>query len=285
MSPANCPVAVRRFIYYAAVAAFGILVHQAFLVPILGDGVITILRRNTEAYALAVLIPAYWDIYAWEADPWGETNIHLRRHPGQYAWLVLLALAAIVVETGPLAETFRLPQSIITLGEAFVAALVITAYQGWSRGFLPGAPSPRGGRPVVSTRTSIRLYVGAILATILVYQGFVTTLLGTGTVEWLQINAESYAAILLVPFYFDFVAPRRRQWVEWAWYAFLVAGALAVAGGRFDETVVGSLAVWVGKTREAFLAALVISIYFTYWRGSDQHRNHSNAEMANGVDQ
>ena len=263
---------------------FGVLTHQAFTASLLGEGLTDFVRRNSETYALCVLVPAYWDLFASNIDPRSRAiETPPTRSFVQYAWLGFLAVGAVVLQSASLAEALNLPQNIITLGEAFVAALVVALYQGWSRGFRPGAPTPRDGRATAPTRISLWYYAGIGLITILIYQGFVRTLVGEGLVEWLQINAEAYAAMLLLPAFFDFVAPSLRRRVPWTWYAFLVLVPLIVATGQLDDSAVRSVAVWLGRTTESFLAAIVISAYFMWWRSGSRGQQHSDPKMADGV--
>ena len=266
---------LRRLSYYVAVIGFGVAVHQESVAGLVGSAIEDFLRRNSEAYALAVLVPASWDLAAWGAHPADRPGV-LGRRAMRVDWLVLLIAAAATTQSSAARELLGLPQAIITLGEAFVATVVIALYLWWTR--------RRPSDPTTSTRT-VRAswwYYGAVALLIaLSYQSIAVTLLGGTTVEWLQVNAEATAAMLLIPVYFDFVAPRGRSAALLAWYLSLVAIPLLVASGSFDDTALASVTGWLARTTEVFLAALAITTYFTWWRDSG---HVSPPEVSNGVD-
>lgn len=269
-------LAARRFAYYATVIGFGVVVHQGFFAATAGEALTDFLRRNSEAYAMAVLIPAYWDLFAWRGDPEGRSAGLVEQRASQVAWPVGMLVVATILQNSALSGALGLPQSVITLGEAFVAALVIGLYQGWSRGLLPGAASPREGQPVVGARGRAWYYLGIALATLLFHQQFLVSLIGARAVQWLEINEEAYAAMLLLPVFFDVISPSKRR--RWLWFALLVVVPVGVASGRLD--LLGSVAEWLSRTTEAFLAAIAVSIYFLWWRGDSNH--DSTPEMSDG---
>jgi hypothetical protein len=164
----------------------------------------------------------------------------------------------------------ELTQSVVTLGEAFLATIVLSLYFDWSRGGFPGRWW--GATP----RRQLRVWYYVVVAgfTALVYQEVVRNAIGEGAVEWLQINAEAYAAMLLLPIYFDVVGPlscavaNGRRWaVRGAWYGVLVGFPLFIQAGAAESVLGESLAEWCGQTTEVFLAGVVISLYFDVIEG------------------
>ena len=115
----------RVIAYYVAVIAGAVIVHQAFLAEILGGNAADLLRRNSEAYALMVLVPMFWDLFGPATGPslLQGPRSGTERSGSQGLWFSLLALGSVVLESQP--EGW--PTSITTLGEAFVGAFFITA--------------------------------------------------------------------------------------------------------------------------------------------------------------
>jgi hypothetical protein len=247
-----------RLVYYPAVALVAVGFHQGFVADLLGPEASDFLRRNSEAYVLMLLVPAYWD-FVRLSEPPPPTDSETLRWAGWYATLV----AAVVVLQTDMVGAVDLPQSLVTLGEAFVAATVVSLYLDWSRGGFPGRWWGRAPRP----RHRVWYYAACAGFTVLVYQGFVRDVIGGDAVEWLQVNAEAYAAVLLVPAYFDVVRPTvtrfRRPWwtIRAAWYGVLLAFPLFIQTSAAESLLGEALAGWFGQTTEAFLAAIVISLY------------------------
>ena len=263
-------LAARRLAYYAAVLIGTVVVHQGFVVSIGGSGVSDLLRRNSEAYLMMVILPAYWDIFAWAVDPDGRgaTARIGSDWRGQAAWFGGLAIVALVLQSTVLGPAgIGLPQAVVTLGEAFVAAIVICLYLGWSRAILPGRPHTITGAAVVGVPARLGYYAAVAGAAIVIQQAWFASLAGQRFVDWLQVNIEAYAAMLLVPAYYDVVAPGVRRWMRPAWYTFLVAAPMLVQSGVLDGVVAESILGWLGRTTEAFIAAFVISAYTDVVRG------------------
>ncbi len=266
---------VRRYAYYLAVAILAVLAHQQFAIDVPGDSLSEFLRRNSEALALMVLIPVYWDFVVCATPP-GKSSGSRR-----IVWYGFLITGVAVLQFGELRSGLGLvlPDSFITLGESFVAAFVISVYFEWSR-------DARGVRR--RSRLAISAYYLAVVAaTILASQLFVRTLVGEPTAEWLSVNAEAFVAMALIPFYFDFVAAvfscqgtmprvRRSDWVNRGfWYGFLIVFPLFIQTDLAGVVLGNALAGWMTQTTEAFIAALGVSLYFDFvrpWsrRGADR---------------
>jgi len=254
----------RRALYYALFVLGAVIVQQPIARTLLGGSPVRFLRRQSEAYALLVLVPAYWDLFAGRADPRarGRSQPRTPVDPrNQLLWFGGLLVLSILLGVGA-----GLPQSIITLKEAAVAALVITAYLGWSRGLLPWSRSWAQGGPVVPPAAQITYYVVVVVIALVSYQSFTPDLIGEATATWLRENSEAWAALVVIPLYFDLIAQRREPNIHLAWYLVLGGVALAIQAdawpGAFD-----SLIGWGRQTTEAFIAAVVISFYFDFVRG------------------
>jgi hypothetical protein len=280
----------RRTAYYAVVLLGAIAVHQDWVATIIGDGFGSLLRRNSEAYVMMLILPAYWDLFAPSVDPDGHgatATIGPRMLP-HGAWFAGLALAAIVLQSHvPGALGVDLAQALVTLGEAFVAGIVICLYLGWSRAILPGPSHVITGAAVRPAGARAVFYVAVLGLAVAVQQSWFAMVAGDDLTGWFQVNIEAYAAMLLVPAYYDLVAPSRRRWVRPAWYVCLVATPLLVQGGLLDGIVPESLLAWLGRTTEAFVAAFAISAYVDLWRG--RWRDHgdlsANREVSEGARQ
>lgn len=271
----------RRLAYYAAVIVGAVVVHQSFFASWVGGAVTDFLRRNSEAYALMVLVPAYWDLFAPQGDPrrrglvapWGSRPNDLA---GQVAWFGFLGVGVVLLQTGiPEALGVDLPQAVITLGEAFVAAIVISLYLGWSRGLGTWAKTWAEGQPMVSPWARTIYYVLVLGLTVAIYQSWFFDLFGKTAVDWLQVNAEAYAAALVIPLYFDLVAASRRPIVRIVWYVGLLVAPVAIQSGALDPLLGAALVGWLERTTEVFLAAFVISGYFDVVRSPwPVHHSH-----------
>ena len=257
---------VRRLSYYLAVVVGGILVHQHIAVSLFGSGVMDEFRRNSEAYALMIL-PVYWDLFAGSTEPdgTGGTQSIGPSWVGQGAWFILMAAITFFLPS-TLPADLGLPQSIITLREAVLGLLVISAYLGWSRSILPSRLHMIDGRPTVSRNARIAYYAAVVILAVVVNLGWVGRVAGDTVGDWLQADIEAFAAIVLIPLYFDLIVPRKAWWTRVAWYGFLVATPILVQGGFLDAVLPFGLRDWIGRATEAFIAAFVISAYFDFWR-------------------
>ncbi len=255
-------MSLTRRAYYAAVVAAGLIIHLDVVGELLGPGATSLLRRNSEAYVLMVLIPMYWDFI-----------VPSTRRATRLVWYTSLLVATVVLQTG--ATSSHLPTAVVTLGEAFAATAAISLYLDWSRRRL-GSHVADGGLAPWSQRGVY--YGGVAIFTALIYQGFFADVAGGGVTEWLQVNAETYGAMVVVPLYFDLIVPigggDARNAIPalpsapgWkisrlVWYATLVLIPTLVQTHRVDWLLGDDLAFWVGRITEAFLASIVISLYF-----------------------
>jgi hypothetical protein len=263
-----------RSFYFGAWALLITLVHQSAVADIVGNGPAGWLRRNGEAYLLAILIPLFWELFVSKTDPYRPTDAVAGRSAPSLqqfgAWIGAMLVLTVILQNSAIAGAFGLPTSITTYGEAFLATAVVSIYLAWSRGLLQEAAT---GAPVVSgiARAGYYLAVGGLTA--LFHQSFVADGLPASFVEWWTLNAEAYGAMLVVPLWFDIVAGR--PWPKAAWAAALWVAILALIPGVFgagegETALIGSgmadLSTWIGRTTEAFIAALVIGFYFMVWR-------------------
>lgn len=276
----------RRVAYYVTVVAGGILVHQQAFVDAAGESVAGFLRRNSEAYALMVLIPLFWDVFGWAANPDAPAPLAPRpkgwwHRPSLVAWTGALVVATIVTQSGVAAQIGLAP-SVITLGEAFLAAAVIAAYLAWSRA-IGVAWQPASGAPLEPWPTRLWFYAIAA-ASVGLAASQMGAVAGTGLGEWIARNAEAVGAIALLPLYFDVVAtPESTGGKRLGWYAALISVPLVVAGGWAGDPAPPALVDLIGRATEAFLAAIVVSLYFDVWRGRAEHgQEHSGGEVADG---
>jgi hypothetical protein len=249
-----------RIGYYGAVGAVALLAHLDGLSEITGSAAASFLRRNSEAYVLMLAVPLYWDVIS------GRGRVR------QVAWYVFLVVGSIVTQAGAVDAAWAggVPGSIVTLGEAFVAAIVLSAYFDISR-------SSRWDSGLVPAVWRVMFYVLALVLTVVVHQDAVLSRVGDTLGEILAINTEAYAAILLIPIYFDFVAPTVAKgalaveadhvavlWGRVLWYGALFVVPLVAAAGLGEA--LDPVTHWLTLTTEVFLAAIVISLYFDVMR-------------------
>ena len=131
------------------------------------------------------------------------------------------------------------------------------------------------GRPVSSLRGRGLYYTAVAVLAVVAEQGGI----GGRAGEWLEINTEAYAAMLLIPAYFDFIAPCRRRVCRLAWYVGLVAVPIMVQTGALGLVLPDSAVDWTETTTEAFIAAFVISAYFDFWRRTGGKGHGSPSEV------
>ncbi|MCP5028359.1 MAG: hypothetical protein GY929_18945 [Actinomycetia bacterium] len=254
----------RRALYYILFIMGAVIIHQPIARDLLGGSAVRFLRRQSEAYALLVLVPAYWDLFAPRADPRSRSAAMSRTPTSarpQLLWFGALLAASVLLGAGSF-----LPQSLITMKEAVVAALVITAYLGWSRGLLPWSTRWAQGGALVGSRVQVVYYVAVVVVAVLSYQSFTADIIGDPVSTWLRDNSEAWVALVTIPLYFDVIAQRREPNIHLAWYLALGAAALAIQAdawpGAFDSFI-----AWGQQTTEAWIAAIVIAGYFDFWRG------------------
>jgi hypothetical protein len=270
-------MSARRLLYYLAVVAGGYMVHQGITLSLLGSEAAGLLRRNSEAYAL-MMMPAYWDLFAGATAPDGNGGRQLIGPSwlGQGTWFLVLGTITFMLPSSLPADLgFPLPQSIITLREAPLGILVITAYLGWTRSILPSRRHTIDGLATASRIARMSYYTAVLFVAVVVDLGVVRRTTGSTIGGWMETNIEAYAAMILIPSYFDLVA-RSGVLRRIIWYLFLLAVPFLVQSGVLDGVVPKGLLDWVARATEGFVAALVVSAYFDVWRapfwGSHAHR-------------
>ena len=233
--------------------------HIPLVIDAVGSGAAEFVRRQSEAPALVALIVSLWAIFAGDGHPHAaspevprQSRTSGLRWGGWFASLLVLSVLAVTWDSAP--------NAFITLKEAFAAAIVISLYLGWSCGFLPNDRLWRSGAPTASLTSRFSYYLGVLALTAVSYTSLPTDVLGEGVGVWLKESSEAFIAILLIPIYFDFVAGKRPWPVRAAWYGALVTVPLLVQFGIFPGP--DSLGDWFAEPTEAFLAAIVISIFF-----------------------
>ncbi len=227
---------------------------------------------------MMLLIPLYWDLFLRGAGPSGRDGEQLvggSRHAQlQTAWFIGLALVTAVLQPAMRnPDGGSLPQSVVTLGEGFLAALIVTLYLAWTRGATGVSVQSVNGAAVVPWSFRVAYYVAVVLLAVIGEQ----SLLGDSEVlgETIRLNTEATAAMILIPLYFDVVAATTAAWHRVAFYGGLAATPLAIQGLMSDSAP--ALIVWAETVTEAVLAALVIAAYFDWIRGSS-HRDQSAPE-------
>lgn len=229
-----------------------------------GEGAGRWLARNSEAWVLALLVPIHWEVLVPEFDPHSPRPGTEPRFGGPVASTLLIAamlLVALVLGFDGTASALGLAPSITTWSESFLAAAVLAAYLGWSRGYL-GNSRPMGGAPVASWRGRAALYA--------VLFAYAAAVLFDVEIDWIRDNAETHWAILVIAAWFDLVATRtqpRTAVVAACWFALLLAVPLVSSSeilerGVFAGTIAADASVWLGRTTEANLAGALISAYF-----------------------
>ncbi len=112
------------------------------------------------------------------------------------------------------------------------------------------------------------MYYGLIAGfVVIVHRPWLPDLLGDTVVDELRVNDEAYAAALLIPLYFDVAARQARRHLRALWYLALLALPLATQAGAADSLLPDGIGGWLERTTEAFLAAIVVSLYFDFVRG------------------
>lgn len=253
-----------RTLYYATVVLAGALAHTTIPEAIAGPGAADLLRRNSEAYAMALLIPLFWDLHAPGLEPASPRERLGGANCGRAAgWFALTLLAMVALQSTVLPTLgLGLPQAVVTLGEAFTATLVVSGYLTWSRSIVSCHATSIDGGATVSVAGRLAYYGIVVLTAVMVEQAQAVTVLGETVTGWIRLQSEAFTAMLLVPLYFDAVAARRSPRVRVVWYFALVAIPLLIQGGPLTGIMPESLRFWIGTTTEAFIATMLISAYF-----------------------
>ncbi len=249
----------RRVLYFVAVVAFGFVVHQGVLADLFGLGPMKFFRRQSEAYAIMFGVPLYWELFARHAHP-GDRGPLVARQPRSSA-PQLAFFGALIALSFVLAFAMAIPNSVVTLKEALVAVFGISAYLGWSRGFLPSSTAWGRGAPIRSQVLRLCYYILVVGIIIVSYKPSVHAALGESRGNWLQENSEAFGALLAIPLYFDVAARYRNRLVNVAWYGLLIAIPVMVQINGMPEFA-HSFVGWLQQMTEAFIAAIAISFYF-----------------------
>jgi hypothetical protein len=275
---------LRRLSYYATVLVGALIVHQGAFNSLIGDQATDLLRRNNEAYLL-LFFPAYWDLFARRTDPDGRggTMAVGPAWTGQATWFTALVALIGILSFEPFGKgVLGLPQSIVTLREACIAMLALSAYIGWSRSILPGPLHMIDGAPTVPATRRAVVYAALMAIVIAVWLELVGDVLGDAIGGWFGLSTEAIAGFLLIATYFDVVAPARRIWIRVAWYLLLPLVPVLVQGGVIDDRLPETVSTWIGQATEAFVAAFGISIYFDLWRSTRHRRRNTLTPDAPG---
>lgn len=252
----------RRALFLLSVAAFGIVTQLEFVSDVFGSGITEFVRRQSEAYAMVVLIIGFWELFAADGHP---ASLDQPEHPVStsriwyYAWFTILAVAAIL-----LTQDVGLPQNIVTLKEAFPAAIVVTGYLGWSRSFLPRDTLWARGAPARSGQSRVTYYAVAVLVAFVGIIGLPDAFFGDSLNELFEEHAETLGAIVLVPLYFGVFARTNRR-SRAIWIGFLAGVPFLIQLNRFPDFLDATVE-WTARITESFLAALMVTIYFEFVR-------------------
>lgn len=246
-------------LYYGAVIGGAIVVHQRFFRTAFGEDVADLFRRNSEAYVLMVLVPAYWDRFGLRIGfPSGIGLRHVRVRSGraqQIGWIVSAAVLGILLQIGAITDGVGIPQSVVTLSEGFLAAAIVAVYLGWTRRLFIESGDGRGtedGGPQPF------YYLVILVVTVIAHRGWPA---GAGLADVATANVEAVGAALVLPAFFDVIYERGFSRLM-LWSAFMVVVPVLSQPGVFDEGAIGSLTGWLVRATEAFLAGLVIAWYY-----------------------
>lgn len=251
-----------------AVGAFAALV-MCFTVAVLAwpplarvvpEGLLIQAQRNNEAFFFVALVIAL-------LPAWGRASIPLSR-------LGVAAMAAFFVVFDAIGPSTGLPIWVITLNESLLGAVVLFAYLVFS-----------GYRRPQTAKWFYLVLAAVVLAGELPIPGW-----GDSAPAWWIVNhAEGWGFALLAAIYLDFVRPWPFERDKTAgvvgrgfWYVGIVVTPLLFSAlnehGVDSTAAVGpyeSTLVWVQRITEAFVAAVLITVYYG-WRARE-HRAESEA--------
>ena len=246
-------------LFFAATIALSFGIHLDLVESTLGGDGARFLRRQSEGYAIIFLVPLFWMIFAFGGHPRARSELVAREKTNMAVFT--LWFAALITLSIVLALDLDLPNQVVTLKEALAAAVVISLYLAWSRGFLPRNEVWARGGPTVGPAPRLGYYVLVAVVTIVTYTALPERMFGESAAIWLEENSEAFGATVLVPLYFDLFSEKKETGKRLVWYAFLIAVPLIVRADvqpQAFDTFVG----WLSQLTEAFIAALGVSIFF-----------------------
>lgn len=253
----------RRALFFLAVLGLSVGMHLDLFADVVGLGGAKFVRRQSEAYAMMILIPLFWELFANGGHPCSTKEPVFRQQtsPGLFtAWFVALVGFSVVF----LFDTI-VPNYLVTLKEALAAAIAISLYLAWSRSFFPHNKVWALGASTQNRISRLNYYALVALVIIVTYKPLPGKLFGEGVADWLEENSEAFGATILIPLYFDLISRQRGRVPQFFWYAALATVPLLV---QLDAQpgALDSLMGWAAQMTEAFIAALGISIYFDVLR-------------------
>lgn len=255
---------IPRLLYYYAVIGGAVVVHQAFFASIFGEDIADFFRRNSEAYVLMILVPAYWDRFGLRIRFASSDHLrHLQVRPGlvqQAGWIGGAALVGILLQVDAFTEGLGVPQSLVTLSEGFLAAAIVALWLGWTRRLFV---ERRGRKGVGAPRPRPMYYLVVFAFAVIAHQNWAFS----GLTDVATDNIETVAAALVLPAYFDWVYDRSLLRLL-VWTGLMVVVPVLSQPGVLDGGPIGSLTGWLVRGTEAFLAGLVIAWYYRALRSA-----------------
>ena len=249
----------RRTLFYVAVLGLSTVMHLDIFAAIVSEGGAKFVRRQSEAYAMMLLIPLFWEWFATGGHPASREHPTFRQHtPSGWftAWFAALIGLSLV-----LAFDTGIPNQIVTLKEALAAAIVISLYLAWSRSFFPHNKLWAIGASTQNRIARLSYYAVVVLVIVVTYKPLPAQMFGESTAVWLEENSEAFGATVLIPLYFDLVSRQRGRLPQFVWYGVLASVPLLVQVG-IQPPILDPLMDWLAQMTEAFIAALGISLYF-----------------------
>ena len=250
---------LRRAIFFLAIFGLSVGMHLDLFAEVIGIGGTKFVRRQSEAYAMMLLIPLFWELFARGGHPTSRNEPMFRQQTpfGLFVgWFVALVGFSVVFvfDTG-------IPNYIVTLKEALAAAFVISLYLAWSRSFFPQDEVWALGAATRNRVARLSYYSLILLIIVITYKPLPEQVLGASVALWLEENSEAFGATVLIPLYFDLVSRQRGRFPQFVWYAALASIPLLV---QLDAhpAMFDAFMDWMAQMTEAFIAALGISIYF-----------------------
>lgn len=249
--PALVVIALSLFIWWIG--------YPSAVSDVVGDGPTALLRRQSEGYVMIALLLGFWAWLAPSGHPSSPGTV-IPRNPitstaRWFGWF-----GALIVATLLMSATDMLPNALVTLKEAAVGVIVVSWYLSWSRGLGPGSETWANGASVQNVATRVSYYSVMVAVIIFTYVG-VFDVLGDDVSTWFRENSEAFGAVLLIPMYFDLVAPRRSVLSRVLWYGGIVVLLILAQISGYPDAI-QPYAGWLNEMTEAFIAAIAISAFF-----------------------